>query len=103
MITLTLRTLQDTDDPWAFIAVIEPEQEIGGYPVLRVIDFGAGKERVEDFRRRLEDPPADHDYGRADGPTEVIVEDVKLAYYAPLALFMPAIYYPHLPKENEMR
>ncbi len=67
------------EEPIAIIGIRVPQEQVGGYPVLRMARLGTGEGAVEDLRRRLTDPfgppiPA------PSGPTEVIIEEVKLAY-----------------------
>ncbi|RMF37064.1 MAG: hypothetical protein D6759_02780 [Chloroflexi bacterium] len=67
------------EEPIAIIGIRVPQEQVGGYPVLRMVRLSTGEGAVEDLRRQLTDPfgppiPA------PSGPTEVVIEEVKLAY-----------------------
>jgi hypothetical protein len=83
MVAPLLNEEQTENTEMAFIAVFEPEQQIGSYPLLRVLETHAGEGAVAAAQERLEHP-LQKAGPSPDGPSEVIVDQVRVVYRASL-------------------
>lgn len=83
MVAPLLNEEQTENSETAVIAVFEPEQQVGGYSLLRVLETHVGEGAVAAAQEKLEHPL--QKVGPSpDGPSEVIVDQVRVVYRASL-------------------
>jgi hypothetical protein len=85
---IVARVIESQEDTTiALIGVLEPDYEIAGYQAVRPVEWRSGERASEGLKERLEDPLQQVSAGQ-DGPSKVLVDEVKLGYRA-LLFFGP--------------
>lgn len=83
MVAPLLNEEQTENSETALIAVFEPGQQVGSYPLLRVLETHVGEGAVAAAQERLEHP-LQKTGPSPDGPSEVIVDQIRVVYRASL-------------------